>query len=175
MTAARPIAGARRTASPTIDWRQAAELLARGLPLATVARQLGCSRSHLSRKRNQSAPFRRLIAEFAGDAGERQHDRIGDLRTAVHLAIETEVRKGNVRVILWLADRLKLITPPDDRTPEQELYAILGGLSADELREFESLGDRSQTGSDGGGGRVRQDQMQPCLEVEGQPVIEPDE
>ena len=108
--------------------------------MATVARRVGCSRSHLSRKRNQDVAFRRWIGEFADAAGEREP--IGDLRVVVHAAIETQVRKGNVRVILWLADRLKLITPPSDRTPEQELHAILRGLSTDELREFESLGDR---------------------------------
>ncbi len=137
-----PVAGARRADSRVIDWRQAAELLARGLPAAIVARRVGCSRSQLSRKRTQNPNFRRWIEEFGDPAGERQGNPIGDLRAVVHAAIETEVRKGNVRVILWLADRLKLITPPSDRTPDQELHAILGGLSADELCEFENLGDR---------------------------------
>lgn len=72
---------------------------------------------------------------------ERERDRLGDLGRAVQAKIEDEVKAGNVRVILWLADRLKLITPPSERTPEQELRAILGGLSPDELRQFESLRD----------------------------------
>jgi hypothetical protein len=70
-----------------------------------------------------------------------ERDRMADLRRAVHEAIEAEVRNGNVRVLLWLADRLKLITPPSERTPEQELREILGGLSQDELKEFEELCD----------------------------------
>jgi hypothetical protein len=138
---ARPVAGARRAGSRAIDWRQAAELLARDVPAAAVARRVGCSRSQLSRKRHHNAAFRRLIQEFEDAAAERERNRISDLRLAVHAAIEAEVRKSNVRVILWLADRLKLITPPSERTPEQELRAILGGLSSDELREFESLRD----------------------------------
>jgi hypothetical protein len=44
-------------------------------------------------------------------------------------------------VILWLADRLKLVTPPSERTPDHELRQILGGLTAEELREFEGLRD----------------------------------
>ena len=72
-----------------------------------------------------------------------ERDRMEELRRAVHEAIEAEVRNGNVRVLLWLADRLKLITPPSERTPEQELRAILGGLSQDELQEFEGLRDDS--------------------------------
>jgi small ligand-binding sensory domain FIST len=59
----------------------------------------------------------------------------------VRAGIEAELKAGNVRVILWLADRLKLITPLGERTPEQELREILGGLSADELQEFEGLRD----------------------------------
>jgi hypothetical protein len=46
-----------------------------------------------------------------------------------------------VRVILWLADRLKLVTPVDERTPEAELHELLGSLGPDELREFENLQD----------------------------------
>ena len=56
-------------------------------------------------------------------------------------AIEKEVSAGNVRVILWLADRLKLVTPPSERTPERELRQILGGLTSEELSEFEELRD----------------------------------
>jgi hypothetical protein len=172
---ARPAAGARRAGPRAIDWRQAAELLARGLPVTTVARQVGCSRTHLSRKRNQNAAFRRLIEQFAQPVAEPQPAPIGDLRVVVRAAIETQVRKDNVRVILWLADRLKLITPPGEQTPEQELRGILRDLSDDELHEFESLGDRSQAGSDSRGGRAEQDQMQPRLEVERQAVVESDE
>jgi hypothetical protein len=155
---AQPVAGARRADARAIDWRQAAALLARGVPVATVARQVGCSRSSLSRKRNRNRVFQRLIEELEGDRGERKLDRIGDLRSAVHAAIERQVQKGNVRVILWLADRLKLITLPSDRTPEQELHAILRGLSAEELREFESLGDQAdgaQEDEAGGLARIR--------------------
>jgi hypothetical protein len=33
--------------------------------------------------------------------------------------------------------------PPNERTPEQELRAILDNLTEEELREFESLRDES--------------------------------
>lgn len=124
-----------------VNWNLAAELLARGSTVAEAARQLGCSRSQLSRKRNRDPDFQRQIAEFAEDPGRRDRNRIADLRRTLHEAIEAEVRGGNVRVILWLADRLKLVTPPNERTPEQELRDILGGLNQDELREFEGLRD----------------------------------
>ena len=127
-----------------IDWRHAAELIARGRSLAAVAAQVGCSRNYLARKLRRDAEFQSWVAECARPAGEgeAQGHRLLRLRRTVYDAIENEVRAGNVRVILWLADRLKLINPPDERTPEQELQAMLGGLSQDELEEFESLKDR---------------------------------
>ena len=51
-----------------------------------------------------------------------------------------------MRVILWLADRLKLLEPPSERTPDRALRDMLGTLSSAEMREFASLRD------DGGGG-----------------------
>lgn len=137
-----PEAGTRRARPRRIDWRAAAELLASGLSLSAVARRVGCSRSQLSRKRNHDPQFRSWLEQRPPGARTSARQRITDLRQAVREAIETEVRAGNVRVILWLADRLKLITPPDERTPEQELRDLLGGLSQEELREFEGLQDR---------------------------------
>jgi transposase-like protein len=137
----RPEAGARRAAPCRIDWRHAAELLAQGVALTSVAGRLGCSRSQLSRKRNHDRLFQSWIQEAKQAMGISARDRNTDLRRAVRRAIEAEVKGGNVRVILWLADRLKLITPPSERTPEQELREILGGLSQDELHEFEGLRD----------------------------------
>ena len=137
----RPEAGARRTEPRRIDWCHAAALLAGGMRLSTVARQIGCSRSQLSRKRHHDAAFRRLIEDSRQTTPMRERERIENLRLAVRTAIEAEVKRGNVRVVLWLADRLKLITPPSERTPDQELREILSGLSPDELQEFESLRD----------------------------------
>lgn len=125
-----------------IDWRHAAELFARGLTVAAVARRVGCSRSQASRKRNQDPVFRTWIEEFEAKIETPSPDRMVGLRQALHQAIDAEVRAGNVRVILWLADRLKLVAP-QERPAEQELKDLLGGLSQDELREFESLRDPS--------------------------------
>lgn len=131
----------RRTARRVIDWHQAAELLAQGMTIADVARRLDCSRSALARRRRHDPVFQNWMARCREAAAEPGAQRLADLRLTLHQAIETEVRAGNVRVILWLADRLKLVTPPNERTPEQELRQILGGLTSEELREFEGLRD----------------------------------
>ena len=137
----RPNGSAARAARRRIDWHKAAELVAASTPVDDVASQVGCSRRQLSRRRHHDPLFKAWIEEFRQAALARERTRIVDLGRAVQKAIEAEVKAGNVRVLLWLADRLKLITPPDERTPEQELREILGGLSSDELREFESLRD----------------------------------
>ena len=131
--------GAARPARRPIDWRKAAELVAAGTPPGAIVSQVGCSRRQLSRRLNHDTVFQGWIDEFTQAAIEHERSRIGELGRAVRSAIEIEVHKGNVRVLLWLADRLKLITPPSEATPEQELREILRGLSSDELREFESL------------------------------------
>jgi hypothetical protein len=140
MTAA-PKAGT-RAAPCRPDWRLAAQLLANDEPLAVVARTVGCSRSQLSHKRNHDPLFQDLIDEFRQMGPE---ERLARLRHAVHRAIDRAVAKNNVRVVLWLADRLKLVTPPSERTPDHELQKLLNGLSDEELREFERLGDAEPT------------------------------
>jgi hypothetical protein len=145
MTAA-PKAGT-RAAPCRPDWRLAAQLLANGEPLAVVARTLRCSRSQLSRKRNHDPLFQDLIEEFRRMGPE---ERLARLRHAVHRAIDLAVAGNNVRVVLWLADRLRLVTPPSERTPGEELRELLNGLSPEELREFESLRDADGATAVGG-------------------------
>jgi hypothetical protein len=131
----------RRPARRAVDWQQAAEFLAQGMTIAEAATRVGCARTTLERKRRQDADFQSWMARArdpAADAGVR---RFEDLRPAIHKVIAHEVGLGNVRVTLWLADRLKLVTPPNQQTPEQELRQLLAGLTTEELREFEALRD----------------------------------
>ncbi len=66
--------------------------------------------------------------------------RVAALRTVLFDTIEAEVRDGNVRVILWLADRLKLLEAQEEKAgPADELRALLEDLPPQELREFASL------------------------------------
>lgn len=131
----------RRSARRAIDWRRAAELLAQGMTAEEAAARVGCSRHTLERKRHHDSSFQSWMAgarESVMDGSIQQFDH---LRPAVHQVIAREVGSGNVRVILWLADRLKLVTPPSQQTPEHELRQLLAGLTTEELREFETLRD----------------------------------
>lgn len=132
----------RRPARRAIDWQRAAEFLAQGMTIEEAAARVGCSRYALERKRRHDATFQSWMTrprESAADAGSQ---RFEDLRPAIHQVIAREVGSGNVRVILWLADRLKLVNPPSQQTPEQELRQLLAGLTTEELREFETLRDQ---------------------------------
>ena len=133
----------RRPARRVIDWHQAAELLAQGATIAAAAARVGCSRSTLARRRRQDPMFQNLMARCREAATDSEAQRIAALRPTLQQAIAREVGTGNVRITLWLADRLKLVTPPNERTPDEELQQILSGLTTEELREFESLRDEA--------------------------------
>lgn len=67
-------------------------------------------------------------------------NRVFQLRGILFDSIEREVRDGNVRVILWLADRLKLLDMAEtEASPASELRAMLDDLNPSELREFAGL------------------------------------
>jgi hypothetical protein len=106
-----------------------------------VAARVGCARATLARKRRHHPVFQSWLVRCREAQPEPEGSGLADLRDTLHRAIEAQVHDGNVRVILWLADRLKLVTPPSERTPEQELRALLRGLTSEELREFEGLRD----------------------------------
>ncbi|MEM7042445.1 MAG: helix-turn-helix domain-containing protein [Pseudomonadota bacterium] len=124
---------------PVIDWRMAAELLARGLSVAEAARQIGCSRSQLSRRRNHDAVFRSWIEACEINLPPVRERKISSLRQRLHDAIDTEVQSGNVRVILWLADRLKLVSPSDKEKSTTALDDLLGAMTDQDIKEFENL------------------------------------
>ena len=126
---------------PVIDWRLAAELLARGLSVAEAARRVGCSRSRLSRRRNHDVVFRSWVEASEVSMPPMRERKMGSLRQRLHDAIDAEVQGGNVRVILWLADRLKLITPVDKEKPTSSLDDLLRSMTDQDIKEFESLKD----------------------------------
>lgn len=131
----------RLAARHVIDWHRAAALLADGMTIAAVAEQVGCSPATLARKRRQDPIFQSGHNRRPQPRSEEPAGSLGALSGSLQGAIATEVGSGNLRVIMWLADRLKLVTPLSQSTPENELRAILGNLTADELREFEELRD----------------------------------
>ena len=126
-----------------IDWRLAALLLAQGLTIAETARRVGCSRCQLSRRRNHDPVFQSWIEECELDMGPARSYKAGSLRQRLRDAIDAEVQNGNVRVILWLADRMKLVSPSDNEKPVSALNELLRSMTDQDLKEFESLKDEA--------------------------------
>jgi len=124
-----------------IDWHRVAEMLVEGKPMSTVARDLGCSRSAISRRRNHDPIFQGWLQRLSRIHSPDPEERVAELRRALHEAIQAEIKARNTRIILWLAERLNLVPAPGEHTAAEELRGLLGKLSADELAEFENLRD----------------------------------
>lgn len=122
-----------------VDWRIAAELLARGLSIAEAARQVGCSRSQLLRRRNHDEVFQSWIEASEISLPPVRDRKMSSLRQRLHDAIDAEVQGGNVRVILWLADRLKLVNPSGKEKATSALDDVLRAMTDQDIKEFERL------------------------------------
>jgi hypothetical protein len=93
-----------------ICWIWAAALLARGHSVTMVAQQLGISRTTLWKALKESAELRRMVAaeqaEMAIEAGAPLHA----LRNDVRDLIREKLREGDTRVLLWLANKLGIVS-----------------------------------------------------------------
>jgi hypothetical protein len=125
----------RRAARRVLDCDRAAQRRAQGTEDAAVA-ELSPQPTH--DQDLQSAP-RRCRETRAGEPDGEAADPRQDLEQA----IERQVRTGQLRAMMWLADRAKVAPPPNPSTPDQELRAILSALTTAELSEFAALGDES--------------------------------
>lgn len=111
-----------------LNWKLAAEMLAAGCSTEQVARQIGTTRQNVWRVMKDSDVFRqRLVANRMRGISEAS-GVIDGLRGEVAETIKREVLEGNIRVTLWLADKLGLVgrtypenPPANDVDPDAEL------------------------------------------------------
>jgi hypothetical protein len=102
------------------DWDLAAAMLARGSGVENAARVVGCHRTTIWRALRRSEAFRRRVAGLRADYIDESGAALERLREEVVQGLRREVALGNVRVLLWLADRLGIVSPD---------YLGLGALS----------------------------------------------
>jgi hypothetical protein len=95
-----------------VDRTLVAELLAQGRSVADVAKAAGCARQHVWRITRRSRPMQRAIADAEARVGSDVHRHLNGLRPLLAEQLEHEIRGGNIRVMLWLADRLDMAFPP---------------------------------------------------------------
>jgi hypothetical protein len=98
----------RRGPRRRIDWGEAAALLADGVPTIEVARFVGCSRQHIWRILRSSNAMRVRLGEERARIAAECGAQVEGLRRPIAMLLEREVLSGNVRVAMWLADRLGL-------------------------------------------------------------------
>jgi transposase-like protein len=131
----------RRAGKRVIDRNRAAGLLTQGMTVAAVAEHIGWSRNTLSDRQRRDPDFETSLADDRETQVSEEGRELAEMRQPLEQAVVNQVRGGNLRVLLWLADRLKLGTPPNELTSDQELREMLAGLTSEELSEFAALRD----------------------------------
>ncbi len=124
-----------------IDWDDAARLLAVGLTPVEVAQLVGTTPGRINARIKRVRSFREAIEQHrsAGRASPREaYERFCKL---VYAHLERQVRSGNLKVLMWIADRMKLVRPPDVDAPELELQRLLRTLSEEQRAEIRALGE----------------------------------
>jgi DNA-binding LacI/PurR family transcriptional regulator len=144
---------------PVIDWTEAAELLAEGMPAALVATRLGCSRQTVWRALRRSRALQEQLGEMAYRQRAETGSRLHALRPLVARALERKLDEGNTRVILWLAQRLGVanhgypeIVPRDlvdaNAADHQDATRVLPALEPQVEHAIEVLARLAQDGED---------------------------
>lgn len=64
----------------------------------------------------------------------------GELKKRVVRALEDEIEAGNIRVIMWLADKLKILQEVEPARHES-IDELLGRLTPEDLEEYQKLGE----------------------------------
>ncbi len=127
-----------------LDWALAAEMLAEGCSTAQVAHRIGTTRQNVWKVLGKSQAFRARYAANRTRSAAEAGTVIDGLRGEVAETIKREVLNGNIRVTLWLADRLGLVgralpeLPRVDNAPAGDPDAELALEDAAEIARPES-------------------------------------
>jgi hypothetical protein len=111
VSAPKPLPVPHPSRATRVDWGRVVELLSQGFSSDEVARRVGCSRQHVWNVLRKSRAVQAALDEAENQIGLDANLRLRGLRPDVANAIASELSKGNVRVMLWLADRLHLTDP----------------------------------------------------------------
>ena len=116
--------GYARAATTPFDWGLVARLLAEGVAVERIAATFGRQPREIRRQVKRSARLRRAIAMYRdGDAGDAAA-RLVALRRPVVERLERLIQADNPRVLLWLADRLRIF--------DRDAIADLPGMAESE-------------------------------------------
>ena len=136
-----------RTSLMPIDWSKAAWLIASGARPGEIVAAVGCSRSQLRRRQLHCGLFGALVEQYRSaladvdglaGTGPGQPSPAGGwaLAETVRDKLEQEIIEGNVKVAMWLAERLRLFSPEDKDGTDATLRRLLDTMSDAERQAF---------------------------------------
>jgi len=125
----------------SIDWSHAAWLTARGAPPREIIAAVGCSRSQLRRRQKSCDLFKALVARLKAEAaptagGAERMATAQSLDQVVRTQVEQEISNGNIKVALWLAERLRLFSPDLNDGTDDTLRRLLDSMTPEERAAF---------------------------------------
>lgn len=122
------------------DWAKAAWLVANGATTDEIVAATGCSRGQLRRRESSCGLFRALVEQYRSVLAN--DDEKASLRTPHELALtvrrklEREIDDGNMKVVIWLAERLRLFTPNAGEDAEAMMERLLASMTEEERKAF---------------------------------------
>ena len=102
-----------------------ARLVAEGRTTAEIAREVGYSRQHVWRLVRNSMPMQRAVDEADALVDFDSTGRLLGVRPVVADELARQASEGNVRVLLWLANKLKVadVSAPVKSRAEKHAWA----------------------------------------------------
>lgn len=117
---------------PPVPWPEVARLLAAGLTEREVAELVGCELRTLRARVRRWGGLDRVVARYRDESAENPKETYRRLVELVYAHLERQVRSGNLRVLLWVADRLKLVRPFEADAEADILEEKLAALAEDD-------------------------------------------
>ena len=102
-----------------------ARLVAEGRTTAEIAREVGYSRQHVWRLVRNSMPMQQAVDEADARVDFDSTGRLLGVRPVVADELARQASEGNVRVLLWLANKLKVadVSAPVKSRAEKHAWA----------------------------------------------------
>ncbi|GBD43418.1 hypothetical protein HRbin40_00891 [bacterium HR40] len=129
-------AGTRAGSRRPVPRQEVVRLLAAGLDEREVATILDCDLRALRARIRRWGGVAELVARYRQESAESPEETYRRLVDLVYAHLERQVRNGNLRVLLWIADRLRLVRPFELRNAPDALEEKLAAL-AEEDAEFD--------------------------------------
>lgn len=115
-----------------VPWQEVVRLLAAGLSEGEVAELVDCDLKTLRARIRRWGGIERIVARYREESAESPTETYRRLVELVYAHLERQVRSGNLRVLLWVADRLRLVRPLEAAAQPDPLEERLAALAEED-------------------------------------------